>query len=111
MEVNSDSVEVGGRDTARTKSSAIRAHTGSPKDAGRDSAGCWFDQSLIVSLVDRDGDFHRFELIGRIKRGHLTAVQIDDGPVIQAETQLRIRARSGSTGARKVIRAGRFTPS
>lgn len=41
-----------------------------------------FDQSLIVSLVDRDGDFHRFKLIGMIERGHLTAVQKDDGPVI-----------------------------
>ena len=41
-----------------------------------------FDQQLIVSLVDRDGDFHRFKLIGVIERDHLTAVQINDGPVI-----------------------------
>ena len=46
-----------------------------------------FDQELVVALVERDGDLHRIEFLGMIERGHLLPIEVDDRPVVQAETE------------------------
>lgn len=58
------------------------------------------DEELVGALVERDGDPDGVEFVGMVEHGHLPAIQVNDRPVVQAETERDAALGSTGQGAR-----------